>query len=120
MLLADSGGTTCTNFSFCWVLLLRTELLPQHDVCEQCEHMQSPLSDCESMLTEFDDPNNHRYYANNHHMHHLHHLHHNQQQAQHLPPPAMFYAPPPPEHPPLSDVEPDSPTMNRLRGAYHP
>ena len=83
--------------------------------------MQSPLSDCESMLTEFGDPNNHRYYANNHHMHHLHHLHHNQQQAQpHLPPPAMFYAPPPPEHPPPSDVEPDSPTMSRLRGAYHP
>lgn len=53
--------------------------------CEQCgDHINSPMSDCESMMTEYDDPA--RYYMGGN-------------------PPPMLFLPPPPEHPPPSDTE---------------
>ena len=54
------------------------------------------MSECESMMTEYDDPAR---------------MYHGLQQ------PPMLFLPPPPEHPPPSDIgtPPDSPTQNRSR-----
>ena len=65
------------------VLVLFLELLPTES-CQQCDQLQSPHSECESMMTDYE---NEQRYPQNH-------------------PFPQFFAPPPPDHPP-SDMEGD-------------